>query len=95
MDNVGEKIVGLEKDIEYLKECTEKLEKIRNGNTVQDQSLANLELRLIGMEEFMESHKEWHDKLDSKKDDRNWQLWTILITLVVTTIGGIIAIKLV
>jgi predicted RNase H-like nuclease (RuvC/YqgF family) len=88
------RFVALEKDVEHLKKCCDQFGKMKNGDHAQDKLITEMKSEIKSLEDFMESHKEWHDKLDTKKDDRNWQIWLLIITVVVTSIGSIIVMKI-
>lgn len=91
----------VEKDVEYLKTCCSKMDTLKNGDSKQNQSLTELTNHVKSLEAGMDRHLEWHDKReiqekeqDKDKDKKKWDVWKILIALIITTVGGVIAAKI-
>ena len=55
-----------------------------------EERIAIIETKVNNMEALMSKHIEWHDKQLDKKDSKNWQLWILIITIILSSLATLI-----
>lgn len=87
-------IIIIKKDIEILKNdlaiIKEDISELKNYRMSNLEEKIRMDKRLEYAELYQREHKDYHEKLLERNNQKNWQMWFLVITVIITGVGGLI-----